>query len=160
MLEALYRISEGFWFSPSELVMTSLLHFEEKVHRNSLARAETFPLLMSRLLSQVLEHLGFLEEPHMSGGSDVLRSHPPSDLYTCRSPLFSNRRRRQQMMWQRTHRRESILFHRWRWRWRGPQFQIHLLQLHLLLPQPLLTLLAHPIPHSSLQSISVSVLGS
>ena len=27
ILEALYRISEGFWFSPSELVMTSLLHF-------------------------------------------------------------------------------------------------------------------------------------
>ena len=31
ILEALYRISEGFCFSPSELVMTSLLHFEEKV---------------------------------------------------------------------------------------------------------------------------------
>ena len=27
--EALYRILEGFWFSPSELVMTSLLHFED-----------------------------------------------------------------------------------------------------------------------------------
>ena len=27
--EALYRISEGFWFSPSELVMTSLLHFDD-----------------------------------------------------------------------------------------------------------------------------------
>ena len=48
ILEALYRISEGFWFSPSELVMTSLLHFEEKVHRKGLARAETFPLLMPR----------------------------------------------------------------------------------------------------------------
>ena len=33
ILEALYRISEGFWFSPSELVMTALLHFEDKVHR-------------------------------------------------------------------------------------------------------------------------------
>ena len=32
ILEALYRISEGFWFSPSELVMTALLHFVEKVH--------------------------------------------------------------------------------------------------------------------------------
>ena len=39
ILEALYRISEGFWFSPSELVMTALLHFEEKVHRKDLARA-------------------------------------------------------------------------------------------------------------------------
>ena len=45
--------------------MTALLHFEEKVHRKDLARAEAFPLLMSRLLSQVLEHLGFPEEPHI-----------------------------------------------------------------------------------------------
>ena len=46
ILEALYRISEGYWFSPSELVMTSLLHFEDKVHRKGLARAESLPLLM------------------------------------------------------------------------------------------------------------------
>ena len=65
ILEALYRISEGFWFSPSELVMTSLLHFEDKVHRKGLARAESLPLLMPRLLSQVLEHLGFPEEPRI-----------------------------------------------------------------------------------------------
>ena len=44
--------------------MTSLLHFKEKVHHKGLARVETLPLLMPRLLSQVLEHLGFLEEPH------------------------------------------------------------------------------------------------
>ena len=65
ILEALYRISEGFWFSPSELVMTSLLHFEDKVHRKGLARAESIPLLMPRILSQVLEHLGFPEEPRI-----------------------------------------------------------------------------------------------
>ena len=65
ILEALYRISEGFWFSPSELVMTALLHFEDKVHSKGLARAETLPLLMPRLLSQVLEHLGFPEEPRI-----------------------------------------------------------------------------------------------
>ena len=65
ILEALYRISEGFWFSPSELVMTALLHFEDKVHRKGLARVESLPLLMSRLLSQVLEHLGFPEEPRI-----------------------------------------------------------------------------------------------
>ena len=65
ILEALYRISEGFWFSPSALVMTSLLHFEEKVHRKGLARAESLPLLMPRLLSLVLEHLGFPEEPRI-----------------------------------------------------------------------------------------------
>ena len=45
--------------------MTSLLHFEEKVHRKGLARAEGLPLLMPRLLSQVLEHLGFPEEPRI-----------------------------------------------------------------------------------------------
>ena len=65
ILEALYRILEGFWFSPSELVMTSLLHFEDKVHCKGLARAESLPLLMPRLLSQVLEHLGFPEEPRI-----------------------------------------------------------------------------------------------
>ena len=65
ILEALYRISEGFWFSPSELVMTALLHFEDKVHRKGLARAESIPLLMPRLLSQALKHLGFPEEPRI-----------------------------------------------------------------------------------------------
>ena len=45
--------------------MTSLLHFEEKVHRKGLARAESLPLLIPRLLSQVLEHLGFPEEPRI-----------------------------------------------------------------------------------------------
>ena len=65
ILEALYRISEGYWFSSSELVMTSLLHFEDKVHRKGLVRAESLPLLMPRLLSHVLEHLGFPEEPRI-----------------------------------------------------------------------------------------------
>ena len=65
ILEALYRISEGYWFSPSELVMTSLMHFEEKVHRKGLVRADSLPLLMPRLLCQVLEHLGFPEEPRI-----------------------------------------------------------------------------------------------
>ena len=65
ILKALHRISEGYWFSPSELVMTSLLHFEDKANRKGLARAEILPLLMSRLLSQVLEHMGFPEEPRI-----------------------------------------------------------------------------------------------
>ena len=42
--------------------MTALLHFEEKVHHKGLTRAETIPLLMSRLLCHMLEHLGLLEE--------------------------------------------------------------------------------------------------
>ena len=65
ILEALYRISEGYWFSPSELVMTSLMQFEEKVHRKALVRAESLLLLMPRLLCHVLEHLGFPEEPRI-----------------------------------------------------------------------------------------------
>ena len=65
ILEAFYRISEGYWFSPSELVMTSLMHFEEKVHRKDLVRAESLPLPMPRLLCQVLEHMGFPEEPRI-----------------------------------------------------------------------------------------------
>ena len=43
--------------------MTTLQHFEDKVHRKGLALAESLPLLIPRLLSQVLEHLGFPEEP-------------------------------------------------------------------------------------------------
>ena len=65
ILEALYRISEGYWFSPPELVMISLMHFEEKVHRKGLVRADSLPLLMPRLLCQVLEHMGFPEEPRL-----------------------------------------------------------------------------------------------
>ena len=61
--EALYLISGNFWFSPSELVMTSLLQFEEKVHRKDLTRAESIPLLMPRLLCYVLEQMGFPEKP-------------------------------------------------------------------------------------------------
>ena len=45
--------------------MIAFLHFEEKVHRKGLARAEAIPLLMSRFLCHVLEHLGFPEEPRI-----------------------------------------------------------------------------------------------
>ena len=65
ILEALYRIFEGFWFSPIKLIMTALFHFEEKIHRKNLSRTETIPLMFMRLLSQVLEHLGFPAEPHL-----------------------------------------------------------------------------------------------
>ena len=44
--------------------MTSLFHFEEKIHRKHLSRAATIPLLFPRLLSHVLEHLGFPIKPH------------------------------------------------------------------------------------------------
>ena len=55
ILEALFRISEGFYFGPHHLIMTSLLYFEEKVHRKKLQRAYAIPLLFSRLLCQILE---------------------------------------------------------------------------------------------------------
>ena len=45
--------------------MPSLLQFEEKVHRKDLARAESIPLLMPRLLCYVLEQMGFPEEPRL-----------------------------------------------------------------------------------------------
>ena len=45
--------------------MTSLFHFEDKVHRKSLPRAESMPLLFPRLLYQVLEHIGFPDEPRL-----------------------------------------------------------------------------------------------
>ena len=44
--------------------MTSLFHFEEKIHRKNLNRSETIPLLFPRMLSHVLEHLGFPTEPY------------------------------------------------------------------------------------------------
>ena len=45
--------------------MTSLMHFEEKVHRKDLVRAESIPLLMLRLLFHILKHMGFLAEPRI-----------------------------------------------------------------------------------------------
>ena len=45
--------------------MTSLFHFEDRVHRRSLARAESLPMLFSRLLCQVLEHIGFPAKPRI-----------------------------------------------------------------------------------------------
>ena len=65
ILEALYRISEGYWFSPVELIMTALFHFEDRVHRQNLPRPESMPLLFPRLLCQVLEHIEFPDEPRL-----------------------------------------------------------------------------------------------
>ena len=63
--KVLYRISKGYWFSLAELIMTSLFHFVDRVHRRSLPRAESLPLLFPRLLCQVLEHIGFPVEPRL-----------------------------------------------------------------------------------------------
>ena len=62
-MEALLRISEGFYFGSHNLIMTTLLYFEEKVNRKKLQRADAIPLFFSRLLYQILEHLGYPSEP-------------------------------------------------------------------------------------------------
>nr|CAN78531.1 hypothetical protein VITISV_043800 [Vitis vinifera] len=54
---------KGYYFGPHHLIMTSLLHFEEKVHQKKLQRADVIPLLFPRLLCQILEHLGYPGEP-------------------------------------------------------------------------------------------------
>ena len=45
--------------------MTIIFHFEEKIHYKNLTMVEAIPLLFSWLLSQVLEHLGFPDEPYL-----------------------------------------------------------------------------------------------
>ncbi|RVW62845.1 hypothetical protein CK203_056302 [Vitis vinifera] len=45
LLEALYKMSEGFFFGPHHLIMAALLYFEEKVHKKKLQRADCIPLL-------------------------------------------------------------------------------------------------------------------
>ena len=65
LLEALFRISEGFFFGPHHLIMDALLYFEEKVHRKKLLRGDAIPLLFLRLLCQILEHLGYPSKPQL-----------------------------------------------------------------------------------------------
>ncbi|WJZ97339.1 hypothetical protein VitviT2T_015949 [Vitis vinifera] len=64
ILEALFLISEGYYFGPHHLIMASLLHFEEKVPKRHLMRADTILLLFPRLLCHVLAHMGFPADPH------------------------------------------------------------------------------------------------
>ena len=63
LLEALFRISEGYFFGPRHIILAALLYFEEKMHRKKLLRADAIPLLFLRLLCQILEHLGYPAEP-------------------------------------------------------------------------------------------------
>ena len=65
ILDALFRISEGLYFGPHHLIMATLLYFEEKVHMKKLQRADTIPLLFSRLLCHILEHVGYPTKPHL-----------------------------------------------------------------------------------------------
>ena len=45
ILDALFKISEGFYFGPHHPIMAALLYFEEKVHRKKLQQADAIPLL-------------------------------------------------------------------------------------------------------------------
>ena len=54
--------------------MTSLFHFEDKVHHWSLSQVESTPLLFPRLLCQVLEHMGFPDEPRLKRRRDSAAS--------------------------------------------------------------------------------------
>ena len=65
ILDALYRIYMGFYFRPHHLIMAALLYFEDKVHRKKLQRDDAIPLLFSRLLCHILEHMGYPTEPHL-----------------------------------------------------------------------------------------------
>ena len=64
-MEALFKISEGYFFGPHHLIMAALLYFEEKVHKKKLQRADAIPLLFPRLLCQILEHLGYPTDPQL-----------------------------------------------------------------------------------------------
>ena len=50
--------------------MTSLFHFEDKVHRKSLTRAKSTPLLFPGLMCHVLEHIEFPSMPRLERRRD------------------------------------------------------------------------------------------
>ena len=63
ILEALFRIVSGQWWTPTELFMVVLFYFEDKVHLKQLQRAKKYPLFFPRMLGTILEYYGFPTEP-------------------------------------------------------------------------------------------------
>ena len=63
ILEALYRISEGFLFSPTELIMTSLFHFEDKSTARTLAGLSPYPSYFRGCYLRCWSTLVFLLSP-------------------------------------------------------------------------------------------------
>ena len=149
ILEALYRISGRFWFSPSELVMTSLLHFEEKVHRKDLARAESIPLLMPRLLCYVIEQMGFPEQPRLEMRARCPHVVSVDRVMTMPVSFHIRPHDQEEVPGQEAEDARADYVPAPNPRYRGLPFQIvHLHLLHILLQlQPLLILLAHHIQH-------------
>ena len=135
--------------------MTSLLHFEDKVHRKGLARVESLPLLMPRLLSQVLEHLGFPKEPRIERrircpqvmSMERAMVMPISFLLQQQDQEEVPDEEAEDSLRRDVHAPEVEM---------GVHCQIylpHLLLLYPLQPQPLLTLLAHHIQHVSTKEL-------
>ena len=148
--EALYRISGRFWFSPSELVMTSLLHFEEKVHRKDLAQAESIPLLMPRLLCYVLEQMEFPEEPRLEMRARCPHVVSVDRVMTMPVSFHIRPQDQEEVPVRRLRMHVQIVYLPLSPRYRGLPFQIvHLHLLHILLQlQPILILPAHPTQHT------------
>ena len=137
--------------------MIALLHFEQKVHRMGLTHAETFPLLMPRLLCHVLEHLRFPEEPRIERRQScaMIISHERT-LSMQHSFLFSQQEDVVDDYAEDMPRDEQPI----------PVVEVEETsvpdsspQVRLLLPQLLLRLQAHPPRHSSHPSTSLSLLG-
>ncbi|RVW86606.1 hypothetical protein CK203_045641 [Vitis vinifera] len=63
ILEALFRIISGQWWTPADLFMAALFYLEDKVHLKQLQRAKKYPLFFPRMLGTILEYYGFPTEP-------------------------------------------------------------------------------------------------
>ncbi|RVW64426.1 hypothetical protein CK203_062516 [Vitis vinifera] len=81
LLEALFKISEGYFFGPHHLIMAALLYFEEKVHKKKLQRADAIPLLFSTVLCQIWSIWGIHQILSWSanGGHSQLRYQLPGE---------------------------------------------------------------------------------
>ena len=130
--------------------MTSLLQFEEKVHRKDLTRAESIPLLMPRLLCYVLEQMGFPEEPRLEMRARCLHVVSVDRVMTMPVSFHIRPQDQEEVPGQEAadHHVDDIPAPEPRYR--GLPFQIvHLHLLHILLQlQPLQILPALPIQHT------------
>ncbi|RVW70894.1 hypothetical protein CK203_059992 [Vitis vinifera] len=79
LLEALFKISEGYFFGPHHLIMAALLYFEEKVHKKKLQRADAIPLLFPRLLARFWSIWGIHQILSWSANVFAERAPQPAD---------------------------------------------------------------------------------
>ena len=76
MLEALFRIVSGQWWTLVELFMVALFYFEDKVHLEQLQRAKKYPLFFPHMLGTLLEYYGLPTKP----GKE--KKHHCKEVYT------------------------------------------------------------------------------